>query len=142
MAPIDKMLQKGHSSYQKYHFTKMAPNVNGTSQKWHLTKTASHKNYIPRLTLLVFWSTTNTLLIEPTPRIRHKLEKHDYKIPWPWVWIRQQISEFYFKNHSNNFANNLWGFFCKVCQFRKAPFFVDVVVFVYSRSSICHVPLL
>ena len=40
MALIDTMLQKGHSSYQKYHLTKMAPNINGTSQKWHLTKMA------------------------------------------------------------------------------------------------------
>ena len=58
MEAIDAMLQKGHSSYQKYH----------------LTKIASHKNGISRLTLLVFWSNTNTLLIEATPTIRHKLE--------------------------------------------------------------------
>ena len=31
------MLQKGRSSYKKYHRTKMAPNINETSQKWHLT---------------------------------------------------------------------------------------------------------
>ena len=30
--PIDIMLQKGHS-YQKYHLTKVAPNINGISQK-------------------------------------------------------------------------------------------------------------
>ena len=61
MEPIDTALQKGQSSYQKYHFAKMAPNKNnGISQKCHLT-----------ITLLVFWSTTNTLLIEPTPTIRY-----------------------------------------------------------------------
>ena len=32
MSPIDIVLQKGHC-YQKYHFTKMAPNINDTSQK-------------------------------------------------------------------------------------------------------------
>ena len=36
MALIDTILQKGHSSYQKYHLTKMAPHKNGISQKWHL----------------------------------------------------------------------------------------------------------
>ena len=25
---------KGHSSYQKYHLKKMAPNIDGISQKW------------------------------------------------------------------------------------------------------------
>ena len=43
MAPIDIMLQKGHSSYQKYHLTKMAPNMNDTSQKRHLTKNLGAK---------------------------------------------------------------------------------------------------
>ena len=36
MALIDTILQKGHSSYQKYHLTKMAPHKNDISQKWHL----------------------------------------------------------------------------------------------------------
>ena len=40
MALID-MLQKGRSSYQKYHLTKMAPNINSTSQKRYLTKMAA-----------------------------------------------------------------------------------------------------
>ena len=39
MAPIDTVLQKGHSSYHKYHLTKMAPNINGISQEWRLTTT-------------------------------------------------------------------------------------------------------
>ena len=38
MAPIDIVLQKGHSSYQKYY-------KNGTQHKWHLKKMAFH-NYI------------------------------------------------------------------------------------------------
>ena len=51
MALIDTMLQKQHSSYQKYRLTKMAPSINapyknGTSQKRHLTKTASQNFYI------------------------------------------------------------------------------------------------
>ena len=32
MASIDIMLQKVHS-YQEYHLTNMAPNINGSSQK-------------------------------------------------------------------------------------------------------------
>ena len=80
MAPIETMLQQGHSSYQIYVVTKIAPTINGFSKKWHLTKTASHKNGLLKLTLFVFKSTTNTLLIELTPTIRLKLEKHDFKI--------------------------------------------------------------
>ena len=80
MALIDTILQKGHSSYQKYHLTKMAANINGTSQKWHLRKLASHKNGTSKLLLLVFSSTTNTLLVKPTPTIRHKLEKREFKV--------------------------------------------------------------
>ena len=41
MAPTEVMLQKGHSSYQKYHLTKMTPNKSDTSQKLHLTKLTS-----------------------------------------------------------------------------------------------------
>ena len=59
MALIDTLLQKGHSSYQKDHLTKMAPNKNGTQHKWHLTKMVYHKNSNSKLTLLAFWSTTN-----------------------------------------------------------------------------------
>ena len=102
MALIDTILRKGHSSYQKYHLTKIAPNINGTSQKRHLTKTASHKNSTSKLILLVFWSTTNTLLIIPTLTIRHKLEKLDFKIPWPWVWILLQISNIPFIKSLNS----------------------------------------
>ena len=61
MALTDTALQKRQSPYQKYHLAKMASNENnGISHECHLT-----------ITLLVFWSTTNTLLIEPTPTIRH-----------------------------------------------------------------------
>ena len=68
----------------------MAPNIKYTSQKWHLIKTRSPKNGILKLTLLILWSVTNTKLIEPTPTIRHKLEKYDFKISLSWVWIIQQ----------------------------------------------------
>ena len=61
MPPTETVLQKGHSSYQKYQLAKMAPNINGISQKWHL-----------KTILLFFRSTINTLLIEPTPTIRHR----------------------------------------------------------------------
>ena len=61
MPPIDTVLQKRHFHYQKNHLAKTAPNINDISQKRHLTTT-----------LLAFWSTTNTLLIEPTPTIRHR----------------------------------------------------------------------
>ena len=54
MALIDTILQKGHSSYQKDHLTKMAPNKNGTQHKWHLTKMVYHKNSNSKLTLLAF----------------------------------------------------------------------------------------
>ena len=37
-ALIDTKSQKGHFSYQKSYFTKMAPNINGISQKWRPTK--------------------------------------------------------------------------------------------------------
>ena len=81
MAPTVTVLQKEHSSYQKYHLAKVAPKINDTPQKWHLTTT-----------LVVFWSTANTL-IEPTPTIRHRrligislwsgkisnLKSHDYE---------------------------------------------------------------
>ena len=77
MALIDTKLPKKHCSYQKYHLTKMAANVNDTSQKWTLTKMTSYKNGISKLLLLVFSSTTNTLLIKPTPTIRPKLGKLD-----------------------------------------------------------------
>ena len=81
MALIDTILQKGHSSYQKDHLTKMAPNINGISQKcisqkWRVTKMATQN--------LHYWSSEvllTTLLIETTPIIRHKLEKLDFKIP-------------------------------------------------------------
>ena len=42
MAPNDRILQKGHSLYQKYKLTKMALNINDISQKCHLTKMVSH----------------------------------------------------------------------------------------------------
>ena len=66
---------------QSYIELQILTNFDGTQHKWHLTKTTSHKNGISELLLLVFSSITNTLLIKPTPKIRHKLEKLDFKIP-------------------------------------------------------------
>ena len=45
MALIDIMLQKGHSSYQKYHLTKMARSINSTSQKSYLTNIAADNGH-------------------------------------------------------------------------------------------------
>ena len=47
MTLIGKKLQKGHSSYRKYHLRKMAPSImaphkKGISQKRYLTKMASN----------------------------------------------------------------------------------------------------
>ena len=61
MAPIDTVFQKGHSSCQKNYLAKLTHNINDISQKWHFTTT-----------LLASWSTTSTLLIEPTLTIRHR----------------------------------------------------------------------
>ena len=51
MAHTDTVLQKGHSSYQKNHLTKMAPNINDTSQKWHLEPFGQSKTiwHIPNI---------------------------------------------------------------------------------------------
>ena len=76
------MLQKWHYPYQKQHLTEMVPNKNDTSEKM-----TSHKNGISKLTVFVFWSTTDNLLIEPTTTIRQKLKKLDFQIRWPWVSI-------------------------------------------------------
>ena len=114
----------------------------GTQHKWHRTTT-----------LLVFWSTTNTLLIwiiEPFPTtIRHR------RAPRISFWS-DKISTLKSNDHEsklyNKFKNslikslssvlgkyNLWAFFHKVYHFCKAPCFVGVI-FVYFRWSICHVP--
>ena len=71
--------------------SKIPPDKNGTQHKWHLTKMSSHKNGISKLTLLIFRCITNNLLIKPTPTITHRLEKLDFKIPWPWVSVILQI---------------------------------------------------
>ena len=76
MALIDTILQKGHSSYQKDHLTKMAPNINGISQKWYITKIVTQNLHYWLSEVLI-----TTLLIKTTPTIRHKLEKLDFKIP-------------------------------------------------------------
>ena len=110
----------------------MALNINGISQKWNLTTT-----------LLTLWSTTNTLLIEPTPTIRHKkvidisflsgknstLKSHDHE------------SESYnkFKNFSLKIPQlSPWHitsghFSCKVYHFSKAPVFWVSYLFISVR---------
>ena len=46
--------------------SRIPPNKNGTQHKWNLAKMTSHKIGISKLALLVFWSTINILLIEPS----------------------------------------------------------------------------
>ena len=75
--------KKGHYSYQNYHLTRMATNINGTSQKCHLKKTASHKNRLSELLSLVFSSAATTLLIKPTLKLDANwknliLKSHDH----------------------------------------------------------------
>ena len=126
MALLDTILQKGHSSYQKYHLIKMASNINCTSEKW-ISQKRHLKTYI--IGFLKYYQ------LLATPTITQKLEKRDFKIPWPWVWIILQIKEFPLKNHP---AQSL-AFFRKVCHCCKERIFVGVA-FVYFRWSICHVP--
>ena len=135
MASIDTVLQNRYFHYQKNHLPKIAPNINDISQKRHLTTT-----------LLAFWSTTNTLLVEPTTTIRHR------RVIEILLWSRKNStlkshdhdSESYNKvnNHSaQSLVNNLWAFFRKVYHFCKALFFMTIM-FVYFRWIICHVPFL
>ena len=71
MAPIGTMLQKGHSSYQKYHLIKMTYHKNCISQKWHI------KTYI-----IGFLKYYQHPAIEPTHTIRQKIEKHEFGNVW------------------------------------------------------------
>ena len=137
MASIGTVLQKGHSSYQKYDLTQMTPNIN---------------NGITTI-LLFFWSTTNTLLKKHTPAIRHRrvkrislwsgknftLKSHDHE-----SGSYNKFKNFLVKitQFSSPWQINFGHFFCCTkCAFCKAPFFVGVI-FVYFRWSICHVPFL
>ena len=130
--------------YQIYHVTKIAPIINGFSQKWYLTKRWSHQKGLLKLTLFVFKSTSNTLLIELTPTIRQKLEKVDFKIPWYVSELHNKFKNSFFKitQITWQLIFELFLVFFKVCHFCKALFCVVAVVFVYFRWSICYVPLL
>ena len=55
MAPIDTVLQKGHSPYHKYHLTKMAPH-----------------NYIIVFLKYSRCVLATPMLIEPTRTVRHR----------------------------------------------------------------------
>ena len=90
----------------------MAPRENGISQKRHLKS----------------GKLANT-------KIRHKLEKLDFKIPWARVWIIQKIEEFPFKIHS---AQPL-GIFYNVYHSYKAPFFRVSYLFILGGVfAMCH----
>ena len=80
MAPIDTVLQKGHSSYQKYHLAKMAPNINGISQKWYPTT---------RISLPIGTNGRQLLVNFPMPLVNWWLVKHwllmERKLPMLWL---------------------------------------------------------
>ena len=98
---------------------------------------------------LVFRRTINTLLLNPTPTIRHKrviqislwseknssLKSHD----------RESESYYKFKNSLLKFTQlSPWqitfgAFFRKVCHFRKTPFLGDVIFTCFVYLSSYHV---
>ena len=122
MAPIDTVLQKGHSSYHKYHLAKMAPNINVISQKWRLTTT-----------LLAFWSTTNTLLIEPTRTIRNR------RVLGISLWSGKNLT---LKSHDRESESykKFKNFFLKITQFSPLHFFARCANFV-RQHFFCKVLL-
>ena len=153
MGPSDLMVQKGHYSYQKYHLTKMAKTDNSQktcthkniSQKWHLT------TYFILTT--VFQSTTNTLLIEPNPTIRHRLVK--VRLVWSG---KNSILNSHDHESLNKCKNSVlkitqfipWQiifghFFAKVAIFVKHHFFsvsyLSVSGGVFVTCHFCKVPL-
>ena len=94
MATIDIVLQKRHSSYQKYHLPKMAPNMNGISQLH-----------------IVFWSTTNTMLQQlPTPATitRRRTPKISF-------WSGK-ISTLKSHGHESELYNKFKNFLLKITQ--------------------------
>ena len=95
MAPIDTVLQKEHSSYQKYHLPKMASNINGISQ-------------------LHYWFsqvyTTNALLIEPTlTTIRHR------RVLGISLWSGKN-SNLKFHDHESESYNKFKNFLLKITE--------------------------
>ena len=128
MALIDTVLQKGHSSFKKYHFAKIAPNINGISQKCHLTST-----------LLAFSSTTNTLLIGPTPTIRHR------RVIGTSLWSRKN-STLKFHDHKSGSYNKFKNFLLKITQLSpwqiiSGHFFTACAVFLRLHFFKCHISL-
>ena len=148
MAPIGTVLQNGYSSYQKYHLAKMAPSINDISQKWYL-----------KTTILAFWSTTNTLIIEPAPTIRHRivlgislssgknliLKSHDHESDSynkfkNFLLKITLLSPWHFFARCDIFARHhfLWmsylsilGWLFAMCFFYKVPFFSNNI-------KVCH----
>ena len=111
------MLQKEHSSYQKYCLAKMAPNINGISQKWHFTTT-----------LLDFWSTINTLLTETTFTIRHR------RVIGISLW-KGKNSTLKSHDHESEPYNKFKNFLLKITQLSpwqiiSRHFFTSCVIFV------------
>ena len=128
MALIDTVLQKGNSSFKKYHFAKIAPNINGISQKCHLTST-----------LLAFSSTTNTLLIGPTPTIRHR------RVIGISLCIGKN-STFKSHDHKSGPYNNIKNFLLKTTQLSplqivSGHFFAMCVIFLRLHFFKCHISL-
>ena len=94
MASIGTVLQKGHSSYQKYDLTQMTPNIN---------------NGITTI-LLFFWSTTNTLLKKHTPAIRHRRVKRIS------LWSGKNLT-LKSHDHESGSYNKFKNFLLKITQF-------------------------
>ena len=121
MAPIDTVLQKEHSSYQKYHLAKIAPNVNGISQNWYLTTT-----------LLAFWSTTNTLLIKPTAAIRHR------RVIGISLWSGKNLN-LKSHNHESESYNKFKNFLLEIIQLSPWHFFASCAILLRYHFCGCHV---
>ena len=96
---------------------------NITSQKWHPTYMGSHKNWYLTTTLLAFWCTTNTLLIEPTPEFSHR------RVIEISLQSRKNstFKSYYHKSESYNKFRN---FILKVTQLSPWHFFASCAIFV------------
>ena len=92
--------------------SKKPPRKNDTLHKWRLTTT-----------LLAFWSTTNTLLIEPTPTIRHR------RVIGISLWGGKNLTlKSYY--HDSESYNKFKNFFLKITQLNPWHYFASCAIFV------------
>ena len=98
MAPIDTVLQKGHSSYQKYHLAKMTPNINGISQNWYPTI---------RISLPIGTNGRQLLVSFPMPLVNWWLVKH-------WLLIGRKLQMLWLvMMHWQYVGNHSWTGYVK-----------------------------